>query len=115
MFFESTIEVDKVLHHTPRIACAGAVTAFCVRGKRSIVDAQGRLHSAQRSPHTCHREHSGELIMASIIEQIQHDALDRSVRASDLLRRVKLAATKLSLGTVEDWVEQELNGYKGRE
>jgi AbiTii len=53
--------------------------------------------------------------MASIIEQIQHDALDGSVRVSDLLRRVKLAATKLSLGTVEDWVEQELNGYKGRE
>ena len=28
---------------------------------------------------------------------------------------MKLAATKLSLGTVEDWVEQELNGYKSRE
>ena len=27
------------------------------------------------------------------------------------LRRVKLAATKLGLGTVEDWVEKELNGY----
>ena len=50
----------------------------------------------------------------SIIEQIQHDALDRNVRVSDLLRRVKLAATKLSLGVVEDWVENELNGYDGR-
>jgi AbiTii len=49
--------------------------------------------------------------MASIIEQIQRDALDRSVRVSDLLRRVKLAATKLGLGSVEDWVEHELNGY----
>lgn len=49
--------------------------------------------------------------MVSIIEQIQRDALDRSVRVSDLLRRVKLAATKLGLGTVEDWVERELNGY----
>lgn len=50
--------------------------------------------------------------MASIIEQIQRDALDRSVPVSDLLRRVKLAATKLGLGVVEDWVEHELNGYK---
>lgn len=49
--------------------------------------------------------------MAPIIEQIQRDSLDRSVRVSDLLRRVKLAATKLGLGAVEDWVEQELNGY----
>jgi hypothetical protein len=47
----------------------------------------------------------------SIIEQIQRDALDQTVRVSDLLRRVKLAATKLGLGAVEDWVEQELNGY----
>jgi hypothetical protein len=50
--------------------------------------------------------------MPSIIEQIQRDALDRLVRVSDLLRRVKLAATKLGLGAVEDWVEQELSGYK---
>jgi AbiTii len=49
--------------------------------------------------------------MASIIEQIQRDALDANVRVSDLLRRVKLAATKLGLGAVEDWVEQELSGY----
>jgi len=49
--------------------------------------------------------------VASIIEQIQQDALDRSVPVSDLLRRVKLAATKLGLGAVEDWVEKELNGY----
>jgi hypothetical protein len=30
------------------------------------------------------------------------------------LRRVKFTATKLGLGSVEDWVEQELNGYQGR-
>jgi hypothetical protein len=51
--------------------------------------------------------------MASIIEQIQRDALDRSVRISDLLRRMKLAAVKLGLGSLEDWVEHELNGYEG--
>jgi hypothetical protein len=48
----------------------------------------------------------------SIIEQIQRDALDPKVRVSDLLRRVKLAAVKLDLGAVEDWVENELNGYE---
>jgi hypothetical protein len=47
----------------------------------------------------------------SLIEQIQRDALNPNVRVSDLLRRVKLAATKLGLGVVEDWVENELNGY----
>jgi hypothetical protein len=50
--------------------------------------------------------------MVSIVEQIQRDALDANVRVSDLLRRVKLAATKLGLGAVEDWVEQELSGYR---
>jgi hypothetical protein len=43
----------------------------------------------------CAARSSVERDMVSIIEQIQHDALDRSVRVSDLLRRVKLAATKL--------------------
>jgi hypothetical protein len=50
--------------------------------------------------------------MTSIVEQIQHDALDHNVPVSTLLRRVKLAATKLGLGAVEDWVEQELKGYR---
>jgi hypothetical protein len=51
--------------------------------------------------------------MPTIIEQIQRDALDPNVPISALLRRVKLAAVKLGLGAVEDWVEQELSGYKG--
>jgi hypothetical protein len=49
--------------------------------------------------------------MPTIVEQIQRDALDPSVSVSTLLRRVKLAAAKLGLGQVENWVEQELNGY----
>jgi hypothetical protein len=53
--------------------------------------------------------------VTSIIEQIQRDALDRDVRVSDLLRRVKFAATKLGMGAVEDWVENELSGYKTAE
>jgi hypothetical protein len=50
--------------------------------------------------------------MPTIIEQIQQDALSKSISVSDLLRRVKFAAVKLGLGQLEDWVEQELNGYK---
>lgn len=49
--------------------------------------------------------------MPSIIEEIQRDAVETSVPVSALLRRMKLAATKLGLGEVEAWVEQELNGY----
>ncbi len=52
--------------------------------------------------------------MASIVEQLQQAALDRNVSVSDLLRRVKFVAAKLGLGSVEDWVEQELNGYDGQ-
>jgi hypothetical protein len=48
-----------------------------------------------------------------MIEQIQRDAVDDKVPVSTLLRKVKLAAAKLGLGTVEDWVESELNGYNG--
>jgi hypothetical protein len=51
------------------------------------------------------------LELPSIVEQIQRDALDNSVSVSALLRRVKLAAVKLRLGAVEEWVERELNGY----
>jgi AbiTii len=47
----------------------------------------------------------------SIIEEIQRDAVETAVPVSALLRRMKLAATKLGLGEVEAWVEQELNGY----
>lgn len=50
--------------------------------------------------------------MATLVEQLQADALNPHVRVSDLLRKVKLAAAKLKLEKVEDWVEGELNGYK---
>jgi len=50
----------------------------------------------------------------TLLEQIQRDAIDPNVRVSDLLRRVKLAAAKLGLGTVEDWVDHELNGYEAK-
>lgn len=49
--------------------------------------------------------------MPNIIEQIQKDALDPNFPVSALLRKVKLAATKLKLPKVEDWVDSELKGY----
>lgn len=51
--------------------------------------------------------------MPTLVEQLQRDAMDPNFRVSDLLRRVKFTAVQLGLGTVEDWVEQELNGYEG--
>jgi hypothetical protein len=50
--------------------------------------------------------------LPTIVEEMQLAALDQSVSLSDLLRRVKFVAVKLKLGSIEDWVEQELHGYK---
>lgn len=49
----------------------------------------------------------------SLVEEIQSRSIDRTVRVSDLLRMVKLAAAKLKLTGTLEWVENELNGYSG--
>ncbi len=49
--------------------------------------------------------------MPGIIEQIQQEALDPKFPVATLLRKVKLAASKLKLEKVEDWVDNELRGY----
>jgi hypothetical protein len=49
--------------------------------------------------------------MPSLIEEMQRDALDRSVSATDLLRKAKLAAAKLHVELAELWIDKELNGY----
>ncbi|MGO4508023.1 hypothetical protein AB4Z51_13475 [Bradyrhizobium sp. 2TAF36] len=51
--------------------------------------------------------------MSSLIEEIQREALDPTIPVSTLLRKVRLAAAKLKLDTVEDWVSNELSGYEG--
>jgi hypothetical protein len=51
--------------------------------------------------------------MPGIIEQIQSNALNNAVPVSTLLRQVKLAAAKLGLNKVEEWVDKELKGYTG--
>lgn len=50
--------------------------------------------------------------MASLIEQLQADALDQSVAVTTLLRKVKVAAVKLRLNDTIDWAGHELNGYR---
>lgn len=52
--------------------------------------------------------------MPGLIDEIQRDALNPAVAVSTILRKVKVAASKLGLERVEDWVEQELNGYTGK-
>lgn len=49
--------------------------------------------------------------MTTLIEQIQRDCVDPTASVSSLLRKVKLAASKLDVGQVESWVDNELNGY----
>lgn len=50
-------------------------------------------------------------MMATLLEQMQRDAVDTSVPVSTLLRRAKLSAVKLELDQVEGWLERELSGY----
>lgn len=51
--------------------------------------------------------------MATLVEQLQQEALDHKVPISQLLRRVKLIAAKLGLAAPAEWVDHELNGYDG--
>lgn len=49
--------------------------------------------------------------MSGLIEEIQRDASSDAASVSQLLRRMKIAASKLQLGGLEAWVEHELSGY----
>ena len=51
--------------------------------------------------------------MPAIVEQLQTDALNTDISVSTLLRKMKLAAVKLKLPKIEEWVEQEQKGYHG--
>lgn len=50
--------------------------------------------------------------MAGLVEEIQALSLDTTVSIAGLLRRVKLAATKLNLQDAIEWVDSELKGYE---
>ncbi|NNH01311.1 hypothetical protein HLH18_10630 [Acinetobacter sp. ANC 5414] len=47
----------------------------------------------------------------SLLRQIQNDAVDASVKVSDLLRKCKILAYRLGNEDFKSWVENELNGY----
>lgn len=49
--------------------------------------------------------------MASLIQELQRDALDSSVSTLELLRKALVVATKLNISEFEEWIEFELSGY----
>lgn len=49
--------------------------------------------------------------MVGLVEEIQRDALDPQISVAMLLRKVKLAAVKLQLPAIDEWVSKELQGY----
>ena len=53
--------------------------------------------------------------MRPIIQQLQIDAANDQASASQLLRKAKIAATKLGLNDFLEWINNELDGYKSAE
>lgn len=51
--------------------------------------------------------------MSSLVLELQKDALNRQIAVSDLLRKAYVAARELKVSEMHQWVERELNGYKG--
>lgn len=49
--------------------------------------------------------------MSGLVLELQADALNRSVSCSDLLRKALVVSRKLSIGAIEGWLRNELNGY----
>jgi hypothetical protein len=50
--------------------------------------------------------------MQPLVLQLQADAIDANVSASNLLRKAKIVATKLELPEFLAWINNELNGYE---
>lgn len=53
--------------------------------------------------------------MTGLVEEIQAKVLDKNVSITELLRMVKLAASKLQLTDAIEWVDHELKGYPTRD
>ncbi len=53
--------------------------------------------------------------MASLVKELQRDALDSSISISDLLRNALIIARKLNLKKIQQWIELEFIGYGKRE
>jgi len=50
----------------------------------------------------------------SLLRDIQNDAIDTNVDISVILRKCKVLAVRLGNKPFENWVNQELNGYKNK-
>lgn len=52
--------------------------------------------------------------MDSLVLELQRDVLDRTIHITDLLRKALLVSRKLKIRDIEEWLNDELNGYEGR-
>jgi hypothetical protein len=50
-------------------------------------------------------------MVASLVLELQRDALDKSVNTADLLRKALVVARKLKVTDIVEWLTHELNGY----
>lgn len=53
--------------------------------------------------------------MAGLILELQSDALENTMRVSDLLRKALVVSKKLGINEIERWIQNELNGYTSNE
>jgi hypothetical protein len=53
--------------------------------------------------------------MASLVLELQTDAINENVKVSQLLRKALLVATKLNVLELKKWCENELRGYESSE
>ncbi|MUL00885.1 hypothetical protein GNP89_01485 [Aliivibrio fischeri] len=53
--------------------------------------------------------------MSGLVLELQRDALNNSVDTSSLLRKALVVSKKLGIKNVENWLNQELNGYTDSE
>lgn len=52
--------------------------------------------------------------MDSLVLELQRDVLDRTIHIPDLLRKALLVSRKLKIKDIEEWLDNELNGYELR-
>lgn len=50
--------------------------------------------------------------MPGLVEELQREALDRNIPVSDLLRKALAVSKKLKISHIEEWINNELNGYR---
>lgn len=50
--------------------------------------------------------------MSSLVLELQADALDENTSIVSLLRKARTVSSKLSVSTIDQWLDWEMNGYK---